>query len=79
MLKESGFIEVEVTGKSGDGGIDGRGGNYSESSPLFGALLPLNYHLSNVPFWQIAALLSHHCPECFRYDRSQGPLHDGQQ
>lgn len=24
-LRESGFIEVEVTGKSGDGGIDGRG------------------------------------------------------
>jgi len=25
LLRESGFIEVEVTGKSGDGGIDGRG------------------------------------------------------
>ena len=25
ILRESGFIEVEVTGKSGDGGIDGRG------------------------------------------------------
>jgi restriction system protein len=25
MLRESGFIEVEVTGKSGDGGIDGHG------------------------------------------------------
>ena len=25
MLRESGFIEVEVTGRSGDGGIDGRG------------------------------------------------------
>ena len=25
LLRESGFIEVEVTGKSGDGGIDGHG------------------------------------------------------
>jgi restriction system protein len=25
VLRESGFIQVEVTGKSGDGGIDGRG------------------------------------------------------
>jgi restriction system protein len=25
MLRESGFIQVEVTGRSGDGGIDGRG------------------------------------------------------
>lgn len=25
ILRESGFIEVEVTGRSGDGGIDGRG------------------------------------------------------
>lgn len=25
LLRESGFIEVEVTGRSGDGGIDGRG------------------------------------------------------
>jgi restriction system protein len=25
LLRESGFIQVEVTGKSGDGGIDGRG------------------------------------------------------
>jgi restriction system protein len=25
ILRESGFIQVEVTGKSGDGGIDGRG------------------------------------------------------
>lgn len=25
LLRESGFIEVEVTGKSGDGGIDGKG------------------------------------------------------
>ncbi len=25
MLRESGFIQVEVTGKSGDGGIDGKG------------------------------------------------------
>jgi restriction system protein len=25
LLRESGFVEVEVTGKSGDGGIDGRG------------------------------------------------------
>lgn len=25
ILRESGFIEVEVTGKSGDGGIDGKG------------------------------------------------------
>jgi|SRR5665213_597604 len=25
MLRESGFVQVEVTGKSGDGGIDGRG------------------------------------------------------
>ena len=25
LLRESGFIEVEVTGKSGDGGIDGQG------------------------------------------------------
>ena len=25
VLRESGFIEVEVTGQSGDGGIDGRG------------------------------------------------------
>ncbi len=25
MLRESGFIQVEMTGKSGDGGIDGRG------------------------------------------------------
>ena len=25
LLRESGFIEVEVTGKSGDGGIDGYG------------------------------------------------------
>lgn len=25
MLRESGFIEVEVTGRSGDGGIDGKG------------------------------------------------------
>ena len=25
ILRESGFVEVEVTGKSGDGGIDGRG------------------------------------------------------
>lgn len=25
MLRESGFIEVDVTGKSGDGGIDGKG------------------------------------------------------
>jgi restriction system protein len=25
MLRESGFIEVEVTGRSGDGGIDGNG------------------------------------------------------
>ena len=25
LLRESGFVEVEVTGRSGDGGIDGRG------------------------------------------------------
>jgi len=25
MLRESGFIQVEVTGRSGDGGVDGRG------------------------------------------------------
>lgn len=25
LLRESGFVQVEVTGKSGDGGIDGRG------------------------------------------------------
>ena len=25
LLRESGFIEVEVSGRSGDGGIDGRG------------------------------------------------------
>jgi restriction system protein len=25
MLRESGFVQVEVTGRSGDGGIDGRG------------------------------------------------------
>jgi restriction system protein len=25
LLRESGFIQVEVTGRSGDGGIDGRG------------------------------------------------------
>lgn len=25
MLRESGFIQVEVTGRSGDGGIDGKG------------------------------------------------------
>lgn len=25
MLRESGFVQVEVTGKSGDGGIDGKG------------------------------------------------------
>ncbi|MEZ4866368.1 MAG: restriction endonuclease [Caldilineaceae bacterium] len=25
LLRESGFIQVEVTGKSGDGGIDGKG------------------------------------------------------
>ena len=25
VLRESGFIDVEVTGRSGDGGIDGRG------------------------------------------------------
>jgi restriction system protein len=25
MLRESGFIQVEITGRSGDGGIDGRG------------------------------------------------------
>ena len=25
LLRESGFIEVEVTGRSGDGGIDGHG------------------------------------------------------
>lgn len=25
MLRESGFTQVEVTGKSGDGGIDGKG------------------------------------------------------
>ena len=25
MLREAGFVQVEVTGKSGDGGIDGRG------------------------------------------------------
>lgn len=25
LLRESGFIQVEVTGKSGDGGVDGRG------------------------------------------------------
>lgn len=25
LLRENGFVEVEVTGKSGDGGIDGMG------------------------------------------------------
>ncbi|WP_232541019.1 restriction endonuclease [Spirosoma endbachense] len=25
MLRESGFVQVEVTGKTGDGGIDGKG------------------------------------------------------
>ncbi|WP_415160951.1 hypothetical protein [Parafilimonas sp.] len=25
MLRESGFFQVEVTGKTGDGGIDGKG------------------------------------------------------
>ncbi len=25
ILRESGFVQVEVTGKSGDGGIDGKG------------------------------------------------------
>jgi restriction system protein len=25
LLRESGFVQVEVTGRSGDGGIDGRG------------------------------------------------------
>jgi restriction system protein len=25
LLRESGFVEVEVTGRSGDGGIDGKG------------------------------------------------------
>ena len=25
ILRESGFVQVEVTGRSGDGGIDGRG------------------------------------------------------
>jgi restriction system protein len=25
LLRESGFTQVEVTGRSGDGGIDGRG------------------------------------------------------
>jgi restriction system protein len=25
LLRESGFIQVEVTGKSGDGGVDGKG------------------------------------------------------
>ena len=25
LLRESGFVQVEVTGKSGDGGIDGKG------------------------------------------------------
>lgn len=25
MLRESGFVQVEVTGRSGDGGIDGKG------------------------------------------------------
>ena len=25
LLRESGFIQVEITGRSGDGGIDGRG------------------------------------------------------
>jgi restriction system protein len=25
MLRESGFIRVEVTGRTGDGGIDGKG------------------------------------------------------
>lgn len=25
MLRESGFVHVEVTGRTGDGGIDGKG------------------------------------------------------
>jgi restriction system protein len=28
LLRESGFIKVEVTGRSGDGGIDGKGVNF---------------------------------------------------
>jgi restriction system protein len=41
LLRESGFIQVEITGRSGDGGIDGRWGSQARSDHLVSCALPV--------------------------------------
>lgn len=49
MLRESGFIEVEVTGRSGDGGIDGHGIIRMGGLISFPVLFQCKRYQGNVP------------------------------
>ena len=48
LLRESGFIEVEVTGKTGDGGIDGNGIIRMGGLISFNVLFQSKKHKANI-------------------------------
>jgi len=53
MLRESGFIQVEVTGRSGDGGIDGKGIMRLGGLLSFHVIFQCKRYQGSVSAWQV--------------------------